>query len=220
MLLGLADYGKEIVMDKSSKPYFEAVASQWDRMRSGFFPDSLREVALNAAAVEVGRTAVDVGAGAGFIAQGLIERGLKVIAVDQSPAMLAELQRRLPAVECRTGEADRLPVEDVSVDYVFANMYLHHVPDPANALREMGRILRPGGVLVLTDLDSHDHEFLREEQHDLWLGFDRRRIGEWLAAAGLSGVEVNCASSDCCAASEKGSDQAAISIFLARGVKV
>ena len=49
---------------------------------------------------------------------------------------------------------DRLPAADGRFDAVFANMYLHHVDDPETAVREMARLLKPGGKLVITDLDS------------------------------------------------------------------
>lgn len=52
-------------------------------------------------------------------------------------------------------------------------MFLHHVGDPYLAIGEVKRILKPGGKLILTDLDRHNHEYLRIEQKDRWLGFDR-----------------------------------------------
>lgn len=82
----------------------------------------------------------------------------------------------------------------------------------------MVRILKEGGRLVITDLDEHEHDWLREEMADLWLGFDRHQIAEWLAMAGLDKTEVACAGCDCCAESSQG-EPAAISIFVASGRK-
>ena len=56
-------------------------------------------------------------------------------------------------VAFRQTDGHILPLPDASVDAVFANMYLHHCPDPAAALREMARVLKPGGRLVVTDMD-------------------------------------------------------------------
>jgi C_GCAxxG_C_C family probable redox protein len=202
----------------NGKAYFQTVAPQWEQMRQAFFSDELRETALNAAGVEPGKVAADIGAGSGFISRGLAEKGVRVIAVDRSRAMLEQLRPAVPTAEVRVGEAEHLPLEDGEVDYVFANMFLHHVADPAKALKEMTRILRPGGRLVLTDLDQHTHEFLRVEHHDKWMGFDREQVAGWMTAAGLTQVSVDCARQNCCASSQDGSDTAAVSIFLASGV--
>ena len=148
----------------ASKQYFEQVATQWDTMRQAFFSDRLREKAYAAAGVRAGASAADVGAGTGFLTEGLLERGVRVVAVDQSPAMLAELGRKFarqlgplhgdrPGLELRAGDAAALPLADGEVDYAFANMFLHHVEDPAGAIRELARVVRPGGRVVITDLD-------------------------------------------------------------------
>jgi ubiquinone/menaquinone biosynthesis C-methylase UbiE len=110
-----------------SKEFFDQVASQWDQMRTGYFSEAVREKAMDIAGVEAGRKAADLGAGTGFITEGLLRRGLQVIAVDQSEEMLAEMKRKFTAagVDYRIGEAERLPIADAEVDYAFANMYLH-----------------------------------------------------------------------------------------------
>jgi len=188
-------------------------------MRESFFSEAVREKALAVAGVQPGRLAVDVGAGTGFITEGLIQRGLRVIAVDPSPAMLAQMRRKLSGgdVAYLLGDAEALPLREGSIDYSFANMCLHHVEHPLRAIREMARILRPGGALVITDLDEHPFEFLREEHHDRWLGFRREDVQRWLTEAGLREVKVGCVGEDCCATSSSGEKHAKVSIFVAFG---
>ena len=173
-----------------STAYFESVATSWSDIRQDLFPDDLRDKALDAVPLRPGALAADLGAGTGFLSEGLLERGLRVVAVDQSPAMLAELEGRLgprTELETRQGTAEALPIADGEVDYVFSNMFLHHVEDPAAALREMARILAPGGRLVLTDLDAHQHEFLRTEHHDRWLVEGREN--DWAVDAWVRGAD-------------------------------
>ena len=208
-------------MAESSREYFESIGAGWDELRRGFYSDHVRERALNEAAVVAGRVAADVGSGTGFLTRGLLERGLQVIAIDPSPAMLDALARRFPfpgRVDCRIGEAEHLPLADGAVDYCLANMCLHHVASPPAAIREMVRVLAPGGRLVITDLDRHDHEALRDEHHDRWMGFERSLVARWLRDAGLREVRVAAVGEDCCAASRSGA-AIAVGIFVASGAK-
>lgn len=206
----------------SSKEYFDNIARQWEAMRQDFFSETVREKALSAAEVRSGMIAADIGAGNGFITRGLVRKGLRVIAVDQSEKMLAEMRRtfkKTEKIDYRVGIAEKLPITDKEVDSVFANMFLHHVETPRLAIKEMVRILKPGGKLVITDLDEHQFEFLRTEQHDRWLGFDREAIREWFAEAALRNIKVDGVGEDCRAGSRAGDDYAAISIFVASGEK-
>lgn len=207
----------------SSKTYFDNVATNWDTMRQGFFPDNLRDKALNAAGVQSGQIAADIGSGTGFLTAALVQAGLQVIAVDQSQAMLDQMRQNfadVDAIDYRVGESESLPITDASVDYVFANMYLHHVERPAVAIQEMVRILKPGGKLVITDLDEHTYEFLITEQHDRWMGFKHADIQSWFMDAGLTHVSINCTDDSCCSKSQTTDDEADISVFQAVGTKV
>jgi ubiquinone/menaquinone biosynthesis C-methylase UbiE len=81
-----------------SKVYFDNVATQWDTMRKGFFSESIREKAFSVVGIESGKVCVDIGAGTGFVTEGIINNGLKVIAVDQSEEMLSQMKAENPPV--------------------------------------------------------------------------------------------------------------------------
>jgi len=112
----------------------------------------------------------------------------RVIAVESSRAMLAAARRRLGAranLELRPGDVEALPIDDRSLDAAVISLVLHHVADPAAALREVARVLRPGGRLLLIDMSRHEHVEYRQQMGHVWLGFDRAQVLEWLAAAGF-----------------------------------
>jgi ubiquinone/menaquinone biosynthesis C-methylase UbiE len=206
----------------SSIKYFERVAEKWDRMQQSFFSNKVRDAALAAAGVGKGKLAADLGAGTGFITEGLLHAGLKVIAVDQSESMLAEMKKKfanMESIDYRLGESGNLPIEDNSLDYVFCNMYLHHVEFPLRSIKEMTRVLKSGGKVVITDMDEHEFEFLQKEQYDRWLGFKREDIEHWYIDAGLINVNVDCLGQNCCADSELSSERASVSLFIAFGEK-
>jgi SAM-dependent methyltransferase len=93
---------------------------------------------------------LEVGAGTGKLWSHIdhVARGLRLTLVDFSPAMCAEL-RKIPAAKVYEASALELPFEDASFDTVIANHMLYHVDDPALALREFARVLRPGGKLAV-----------------------------------------------------------------------
>ena len=203
----------------SSKEYFDSIGAGWDRLRESFFSERVRDVALAAVDIRAGGTAADLGAGTGFITEGLLARDVRVVAVDQSASMLEALRRKFPwpdRVECRIGEAENLPIADGSIDYCLANMLLHHVERPSVAIGEMVRILRPGGKIVVTDLDAHEFAFLRGEHHDRWMGFERESMLNWFRDAGLTDVRVKSLGDECCSGSS-GERCAVVSIFIASG---
>jgi len=161
-------------------------------------------------------------AGTGFITEGFIRKGLSVIAVDQSEAMLDQMRKKFSdfaGIEYRQGEARRLPIADEVVDYVLANMYLHHVESSSEAIQEIVRILKPRGKVVLTDLDEHTFAFLKVEHHDRWMGFQREAVRQWLVEVGLREVAVGCAGENCCAQLSCGCDFSQVNIFIASGEK-
>ena len=207
-------------MSDDTREYFESVAHKWDEMRRLFFGEGVCNAAIAAANITSSSTVADVGTGTGFIAEGALAAGARVIGVDSSDRMLAEARKRFAGkpFQARAGDVESLPLNTAEVDVVLANMVLHHAPDPPRAIREMSRVLKPGGRLVITDADTHPHEWLRTEQHDRWLGFEHADIIRWFCDAGLVDVIVTDTSELCCPTSECGT-KAEITIFLARGTK-
>jgi arsenite methyltransferase len=130
-------------------------------------------------ALKPGENVVDVGSGAGFdslIAAQLVAPGGQVLGVDMTPAMLEKARRALEEsgsgnVEFRQGYAESLPVEDGWADVVISNGVLNLMPDKAAALREMQRVLKPGGRLQIGDILVQKAVSENAKQKiDLWTG--------------------------------------------------
>jgi len=117
---------------------------------------------IDLAAPRAGETIADVGCGNGAYLAELARRGFagRVIGADLSPGMLAAARRGAPdAAALLVADAAELPLRDGRADLTFANHMLYHVPDPAAAARELRRVTRPGGRVVVV-LNGADH--LRE----------------------------------------------------------
>jgi len=177
---------------KDVKAFFERVAGDWDTMRLAYYDERVIEKMAEVSRVGVNSEVADVGTGTGFVAAGISPRVKRVIGMDNAPAMLEMARSNLGAlsasnVDLMVGEILRLPLGDGSVDAAFANMVLHHSEDPTAMLREMARVVRPGGTVVITDEVAHPYAWMREEHADVWLGFDEHQVERYFAVAGLEG---------------------------------
>ncbi len=215
-------------MTPASAKYFQQVSGQWDSIRAGYFSESVRQAAIRKAYLRPEMVVADVGAGTGFMSTGLAPLVRKVYLLDGSADMLAVAQQNLKEYDnliFQQADGSSLPLPDQSLDAVFANMYLHHIPEPLEAIQEMVRLLRPGGRLVITDMDSHPYEWMKVEMADVWQGFERDQLRLWFQEAGLVNVIVDCTGESCCAESQDTtiSDperrEAKISVFVATGTR-
>lgn len=169
----------------------DRLAGVWRGIGEDLERGSLRSEALAALAPR-DRVVADLGCGAGFFTRHLAERFDRVVAVDHSAAMLAAAEESLPddaPVEWRRGELESLPLGDGEVDAVFTNLVLGHVLDLPPVCAEFRRVLRPGGVAVVTDLRPHGEEWMRDELAVARLGIAPDEVIEALRDAGFRGVE-------------------------------
>lgn len=204
-------------MSRKAEKYFEEVSGSWDVLRKSFYGDEVRDAVLAAAKVLPSDTVLDVGAGTGFLTEGAAKIARKVIALDFSEAMTGESRLKLSGrnVEFKIGNVEQIPLPDASVNAVIGNMILHHCLNPDVALKDMARVLAPGGRLALSDLQQHNYEFLRKEHADRWLGFNIPRVRIMLDQAGFDDINVRALESCCSTTIEHG--QVKIPMFLASG---
>jgi ArsR family transcriptional regulator len=133
---------------------------------------------------------LDLGTGTGRLLEIFSPLYVRGIGIDLSREMLAVARANLDRAgvhnaQVRQGDIYAPPVERESFDLVTIHQVLHYLDDPAAAIREAARLLRPGGRLVIVDFAPHTLEFLREEHAHLRLGFADRQVADWLEEAGL-----------------------------------
>jgi ArsR family transcriptional regulator len=165
--------------------FFAGAAGAWDKLRAEVYGTSLGMEAL-LALLPREWTVADLGCGTGAVAEELARRFARVIAVDQSGEMLRAARKRLARarnVEIHEARLEALPLADASCDAALAVLVLSYLEDPAAALREAARILRPGGRLVVVEAVRHADERLRRRMGQRVPGLEEGELAALLPAA-------------------------------------
>ena len=133
---------------------FDVAATAYDSFM-GRFSRPLAHLLLERLDVAPGQRAVDVGCGPGALTAVLVDLlgSGSVAAIDPSEPFVAAVSERLPGVVVRRGGAESLPWEDGAFDLATANLVVHFMREPVTGLREMGRVVRPGGTVAATVWD-------------------------------------------------------------------
>ncbi len=175
------------------KNFFNSLVDDWDLLKQEVLGDfSLKRIVSREAAGA--RTAADLGCGTGEMLLELGRHAQRVIGVDSSAGMLEKSRERLSGsginADLRLGELEHLPIRNGETDQVVMEMVLRHVAVPLEGLREVSRVLEPGGRFIMADFDRHDLEEVRHKYGGVWAGFDREQLREWVQEAGLDLLEL------------------------------
>jgi excisionase family DNA binding protein len=209
--------------EEENKTYFASVAPVYDELRKGCYGEALRELLMSRFTPQGGDHVADIGAGTGYLTKSLAKYAAQVSAIDSSPDMLEVAGKDLAKagltnVVLMEGDAHDLPLDDSSQEMIFANLLLHHIIEPPLAIKEMFRAVKPGGTVVITDVDQHPYPWVKQEKSDIWQGFDRAEIKEWFQTAGFINIQVADLGCKCRTSSQSGAT-IEIPMFLATGTK-
>jgi ubiquinone/menaquinone biosynthesis C-methylase UbiE len=197
--------------------YFRDNAASWDRIRRLYVGEAAVERAMLEAAGEgETRDLVDLGTGTGRVLEVFAPRVRHGIGIDESHEMLNVARAKLDArgishCQVRRGDVYNVPLPSACADLVTVHQVLHFLDDPAAALKEAARLLRPDGRLLLVDFAPHGLEFLRADHTHRRLGFTDEEVARWCKAAGLGAVKVRHLK----AAGKTGHDTLTVSLWTA-----
>ncbi len=180
-----------------AREYFDELAGKFGR---SYVPGrSWEALAHTLITLLPAMTVADLGAGEGTLSQLLAKTARSVIAVDNSPKMVAfasqlAKQHGLKNLEYRLGDIQDPPIQKNSVDLAIFSQALHHAIRPERAIEAAHGTLKKNGRVVILDLLAHRFDKARELYADQWLGFSEVQLHEWLEGAGFKNIDVRVVS--------------------------
>ena len=178
--------------EDAAQSYFRDHAGEWDKIRALHVAESQVEAAVDEALGSGPFTLlVDLGTGTGRMLELFAPRAARALGFDLSRDMLGYARMKLERAglayaQARHGDLYNVPLPDGAADAVILHQVLHFLDNPAAAIAEAARLLKPGGKLLVVDFAPHELEFLREQSAHRRLGFAADQIKRWLKDAGLT----------------------------------
>ena len=170
-----------------SRVFFAGAVGQWDKIREELYGRQFSQTAM-LALLPSDAVVADLGCGTGQFASAISPFVGQVIGVDNSAAMLKAAKRRmemLDNVDLRSGELEALPIKADTCDAAVMQLVLTYLEQPALAVREAARVLKPGGRLVIVDLLPHDRDAFRRQMNQRRRGFEPGELNAMVEDAGL-----------------------------------
>lgn len=177
----------------NSRNYFDQIATQWNSIRQKYFNQDIRPLLFERINFK-NRTVIDLGAGTGYLSLALAKYAKIVFAIDQSQNMLDQIRQKaihqnLSNVFTIISDVNSIAFQSNQIDIVTMNMALHHMIEPNTIIKEMHRLLKDNGQVVISDVMKHHGEWAKDEMHDVWLGFSKYQIEQWLTNNGFIDIE-------------------------------
>ena len=178
--------------EEAAQAYFAAHAGEWDKIRALHVSEAQVEAAI---ADTLGEgpfsLLVDLGTGTGRMLELFAPRAERALGFDLSRDMISYARAKLEHAglthaQARHGDLYNVPLPDGTADAVILHQVLHFLDDPAVAIAEAARLLKPGGKLLVVDFAPHELEFLRDQYAHRRLGFSTDQLKRWFKQAGIA----------------------------------
>jgi len=180
----------QLVLNKQrdAGAFFADAAQDWDAIRHELYGNAFSQQAM-LGLIPSDWVVADLGCGSGALARELAPHVKQIIGVDNSPAMLKTARKQTEHIEnidLRSGPLDNPPIDDASLDATLCVIVLSYLEDPAKAVAEMARVIKPGGRAVLVDLLAHNRDPFRRQMGQVHCGFSVQALAGLLIDAGLT----------------------------------
>jgi DNA-binding transcriptional ArsR family regulator/ubiquinone/menaquinone biosynthesis C-methylase UbiE len=183
--------------EENSRSFFRHNASKFQQQQDLIasyeqYAETVAQV-LRDAPIKSRNTALEVGPGDGSFLAELAPAFKRVVALDNASEMLKQAEdfaagKALDNIDFVLADTSADILRDLQADCAVINMVLHHTPFPGQIFKDVAASLAADGVLLVTDLCSHDQGWARETCGDLWLGFDPADLTGWANDAGLKDI--------------------------------
>jgi ArsR family transcriptional regulator len=202
-----------LTKQQDADAFFADAAEQWESIRHELYGRRFTTDAM-LGLIPAHWTLADLGCGSGILSAQLAPFVKHIIGVDNSEPMLIAAQQRNEStdnIEHRRGELTALPIDDSAVDAALCVIVLSYIDDAQAAVREMARVLKPGGRAVVVDLLAHNRDPFRRQMGQVHSGFTTDRLAELFEQAGLK--------TDTCRALPPEADATGPALLLATATK-
>jgi len=178
-----------VLEDKGrARVFYKYLSRVYDRINPFVWNAAMREQALDWVDVGPGERVLDVGCGTGFATEGLLDRTETVHGIDQSVHQLEQAWAKLgkhDPVSFYLGDAERLPFAEGAFDVVWSSGSIEYWPDPVATLRELRRVARPGGRVLVVGPDAPRNPVFRAVADAIMLFYDENEADRMFREAGF-----------------------------------
>ena len=182
-----------VLEDKTrARCFYKYLSKVYDRVNSFVFTKPMRATALQMLELDGSERVLDVGCGTGFGTEGLLAYTDDVVGMDQSPHQLGKAMERLDnGVDAifSMGDAERLPFETNAFDAAWSSGSIEYWPNPVDGLREMRRVVKPGGRVVVVGPNYPESRLGRKLVDAIMLFYDIDEADEMFEEAGFVDID-------------------------------
>ncbi|WP_137286606.1 methyltransferase domain-containing protein [Halorussus salinisoli] len=182
-----------ILEDKSrARLFYKYLSKVYDTVNPFIWNEEMRDEALAMLDIQEGDRVLDVGCGTGFATEGILEHTRNVHGLDQSVHQLEKAWAKLgkhDPVSFYRGDAERLPFEDDSFDVVWSSGSIEYWPDPVATLRDMRRVVKPGGKVLVVGPNNPKSSVMQKVANAIMLFYDREEADRMFREAGYVDIE-------------------------------